>query len=342
MRLPRFLRREKRNRVRDLTDPLLQEGRDSEIEAALARFDPEHLRDEELETWHQLHGVAAFQRGDRPAALERFAEGHAACPDAESIRFSLAQELQHVGRVEEAFSHFDRCDLARLSGQHTMVATRYAYLWGEFERGLTYLQPILAAYDQLGIVDDHFLYMRNLPFFGTTWATLGALHELGGSLDAFHDFTERATQELREYDFDEIEAFAMSLRSMDFRPVIDRLAALVVQNETNGVPTGYAAMQRSTLRAVTTEDLAPNDVLASVTLTDRDFPWLEDIRTLALACVAHARSESVRELELREAFRAKQPLLFEPHHAFDFRVLEYQETLRPEYQAECRARSGAA
>jgi len=183
--MPPLFRREKTNQVSDLADRLLREGRPGELEKELSRFDPGRLRGAERASWHHLWGVAAFRRGDRPEALRRFTEGYSDCSDSMDIRFSLAQELQHTGRMEEAFRLFDACEFGSLSGGHAMAAARYAYLWGEFERGLSYLDPVLAAYDQLSIVDDHFLHMRNLPFFGNTWATIGALHELRGSLDVF-------------------------------------------------------------------------------------------------------------------------------------------------------------
>jgi tetratricopeptide (TPR) repeat protein len=330
--------REKRNRVSEVADRLLREGRGGELERELGRFDPDRLEEAERESWHHLRGVAAFWRGDRAEALRRFAAGHASCPESVEIRFSLAQELQHFGRVDEAFPLFDGCELRSLHGAYAMTAARYAYLWGELERGLSYLDPVLAAYDELGIVDDHFLYMRNLPFFGEAWATLGALHELLGSPEVFFAYTERAARQLRDYDFTELKTFVAALRSGDFLPVIDRLAGLRAEQELAGSPTGYAAMLGAVLRAVTTDAARPHDLLDSVSLADEDFPWLEDVRTLAHVAIASRESEADLEAELVDRFRARQPLLFEPHHAFDFRLLDVQELLRPAYQAACRAR----
>ena len=54
---------------------------------------------------------------------------------------------------------------------YTLVTARYAYLWGRPDKGAEYLQPIVDAYFDLGIVDDNFLYMRGMPFFSETcWA----------------------------------------------------------------------------------------------------------------------------------------------------------------------------
>jgi hypothetical protein len=72
--------------------------------------------------------------------------------------------------------------------------------------------------------------------------------------------------------------------------------------------------------------------LDNVRLVDNDFPWLADVLLLAKAAAAR-RSGSEEERDHVSAFLAKQPLLFEPDHAFNFRLLEYQEILKTEYRA---------
>lgn len=339
--LPRFLRRDRENRVLALAGRLLGDGRQGELERELGRLDLDRLEESEQESWRHLWGVTALQRDDRPEALRRFTSGYAAYPESMEIRFSLAQELQHVGRVEEAFSLLDACQFPLLSGGHAMTAARYAYLWGELERGLAYLDPVVKAYDKLGIVDDHFLYTRRLPFFGDAWSTLGALHELRGSSDELLAYTERAARRLRDYDFGPVETFAAALQSGDLRPVIDELGARLEKLQSDLGPGGYPAMRRAVLLAVAGDGERPHELLDSVTLEHKDFPWLEDIRTLAHAAIASREGEDDREAELLGAFKARQPLLFEPHHAFDFRLLDYQEKLRPGYQAACRSRGAA-
>ena len=41
-----------------------------------------------------------------------------------------------------------------------------------------------------------------------------------------------------------------------------------------------------------------------------------------------------REHEALAEFWPRQPLLFEPNHAFTFGLIDYQETLKPRYQAD--------
>ena len=72
--------------------------------------------------------------------------------------------------------------------------------------------------------------------------------------------------------------------------------------------------------------------LNEVKLSEQDFPWLEDIRTLAKAENVHRFGESAIEHEHIAAFLARQHMLFEPDIALNFHLLEYQENLKPKYQ----------
>jgi hypothetical protein len=72
------------------------------------------------------------------------------------------------------------------------------------------------------------------------------------------------------------------------------------------------------------------EVLLEVALLSKqDFPWLPDIRTLALAEVASRFGDAARENEHVEAFLARPPMLFEPDIALNFHLLRYQERLKP-------------
>ena len=74
------------------------------------------------------------------------------------------------------------------------------------------------------------------------------------------------------------------------------------------------------------------EILDTVGLTDRDFHWLHDIRTLAKAEIAHRLNNGEAERECVEAFFVRQPMLFEPDIALNFHLLRYQELLKPRYQ----------
>jgi hypothetical protein len=63
------------NRIDALVNELQREGRISELEPELLKFDPASLQGMAKESWHHLLGVAAFEKGNHSLAFERFQEG---------------------------------------------------------------------------------------------------------------------------------------------------------------------------------------------------------------------------------------------------------------------------
>jgi 1,2-phenylacetyl-CoA epoxidase catalytic subunit len=74
--------------------------------------------------------------------------------------------------------------------------------------------------------------------------------------------------------------------------------------------------------------------LAAVRLTTDDHAWLEDVRTLARAELFHRFEMRDREQAALSEFWPRQAMLFEPNHAFNFGLIDYQETLKPHYQSQ--------
>jgi hypothetical protein len=77
--------------------------------------------------------------------------------------------------------------------------------------------------------------------------------------------------------------------------------------------------------------------LAAVELTATDHAWLADIRTLARAELFHRFGMLDREQAELSEFWPRQAMLFEPNHAFNFGFIDYQETLKPQYQSQRHA-----
>jgi hypothetical protein len=73
-------------------------------------------------------------------------------------------------------------------------------------------------------------------------------------------------------------------------------------------------------------------LLDDVTLTDKDFRWLGDIRTLAKAEIAHRFGNPDLEEQHIDSFLEHQAMLFEPDIALNFHLLRYQQRLKPRYQ----------
>ena len=228
------------------------------------------------------------------------------------------------------FALFDEFTFPQLPATYALAQARYAYLWGDAVRGLQYVMPIADYHFDLKIADDNFLYIRGMPFFSQTWAYAAAFFELKNELDALRMLTKKATRVLVDYDASPLENLVQAVTSGDFSPYM-------------ASPRRGSAYER-TLTAVLlaqreiTFDLAIEH-LNEVRLTDNDFPWLADILLLARSEAAHRHSVDEAQRLVHEFLR-RQPMLFEPDHAFNFRLLGYQETLRHAYQESRRRSAG--
>ncbi len=315
------------NRVDELANGLARQGRTAEIEFELDALDRTKLSECELESWYHVRGIAAFRRGDRPLAMARFIEAHAAFPESATIAFSLGQEYEYLGDIASTFELFDRAVFPKLPASHALAQSRYAYLWGDLQRAVSYVEPVLEMHYKLGIADDMFLYIRGMPFFSQTWAYMAAFAEIQGDLARLDKVTRTAVSRLKECDLSHLVEFLACIKTRDF----SRYAASLQSG------TGYARSRAAVIRALREESYQrAQDVLSSVRLADNDFPWLPDMLLLANCEAAH-RCEPSAEPGLVERFFLRQPLLFEPDHAVNFRVLDYQESLKRIYQSRRRA-----
>ncbi|HJX66359.1 MAG TPA: hypothetical protein VJ860_20680 [Polyangia bacterium] len=311
-----------RNRIDEMANRLAQAGRVEEIERELERFDPKRLEGAELESWYHIWGIEAFRRGGRRQAFARFQEARNACQNSNQIAFSLAQEHEFRGEAAEMFSLFDACRFPKVPASYALAQARYAYLWSDLTRAQAYIAPIFEAYWSLRIADDTFLYLRGLPFFSQTWAYAAAFQELSGRLDQLEKETREAAGRLVDFDGAPAVKFVQAVRANDFSEYL----------REPGRGTAYERTRAAVLLSsgmATQEDAAV--ALNDVKLGPGDFPWLSDMVLLA-RCAAASRWGDPREESLAAEFFLKQPLLFEPDHAFNFRLLGYQEKLKARYR----------
>lgn len=318
------------NRIEALADGRYKEGRFDALEDDLARFDPDRLAAEERESWYSLWGIAAFQRNDRPEALHRFTVGFEACPDSGHIAFSLGQERQNIGDAHGMFDLFDRFRFPQVPANHAMVQARYAYLWDRPEKSISYILPMIDLYYELGIADDTFLHIRGMPFFSVVWSSLGAYFELTDNLEAFSRLTETAAERLSDVPFDFLNDQLTAVISGDFSTHLSNLTTQL--NPEYGRPVGYTKLKIAIISGLSADPTTAEDHLAAVQLESDDFPWLDDLRTLARARIAHVAGDETLEADLQNAFLERQPLLFEPEHVFDSRLVDYQKRLTRKYR----------
>ncbi|TXH02524.1 MAG: hypothetical protein E6R07_14985 [Nevskiaceae bacterium] len=196
------------------------------------------------------------------------------------------------------------------------------------------LQPFFEFYQKLKILDDHFLYVRGLPFFGTWWSYLAALSILSGDTKELNDVTEYVSSNCHDYDFEYLKAELTAYR--EDQP---QILLPFVEKRLEGVrpdfPNGYSFMKRAVIKGrIATSQEEANLLLDNVSLKENDPPWLADIRTLAKAEIAHRFSNIEVEGRRIDEFMAKQTMLLEPDIALNFHLLRYQETLKPRFQTK--------
>jgi hypothetical protein len=330
----------KRKSVDELTNDFSRTNDIRGFEQGLRRLDPASLPADQREAWHHMWGVAAYRANNHAEAMRRFEQGMVAVPTSGLIAFSLGQEYEYIGDANRAFGIFDRFTYPAVPAAFALAQARYAYLWGEPARGTAYVLPIFETYFKLGIADDHFLYMRGLPFFGQTWAYVAAFGELERDLVRLKQLTTASTAKLTDYDFGWAEIFIAALESGGFRPIVQRLRTRMTAEAKSRGPSGYLAMQAATIQALEIDQVPRSSEIAAVAIAESDFPWLNDVRVAALAALALRSGDTHAFGRHSRAFMAQQPMLLEPDHAFNFRLLEYQEKLKSRYQQGRRRNAG--
>lgn len=326
--------------VDQVIERLFKENRAGEIENELRKFSPDKIHGKEKESWYLYWGVAAFQRGDRREAFRRFEKGRVECPDSHPIAFSLGQEYEAKADPEKMVALFRTCVFPQISAHHVLAASRYCYLWDLADDGIRLLDPVRAAYFQLGIADDHFVYVRGLPFLGQTWSYILCFCVLQNDFTAIDDFTTRAKKKLSGYDVDCLTPMLRCYKTRSYQEKIEELER-DLQNADQRFPQGYPKTQLACLRAVTLDDVGQAaECLRTVTLTDKDFKWLADVILIHQARLAEKAGDTEREATLVSEFMSRRPLLFEPDHAVNFAFLDYQEKLKTKYRELRKAEQG--
>jgi hypothetical protein len=321
------------NRVDELANSLQREGRIADLERELERLDRSKLSQPELESWWHVYGIAAFRAGRQQEATSRFEEAYRLFPDSAQVRFSLGQQYVNDRQLDRGFELFRSCVFPQVSRAHVLAQVRYAYLWNRYDDGRLMLQPFFKAYEQLKILDDHFLYVRGLPFFGQCWSCLAALSVLSDDMKELESVTAYVTENCQDYDFEYLKTELVAYRD-DQSQVLLPFVEKRLEGARADFPNGYSSMNRAVIkgRAAANQQEAEK-LLDSVELKANDFPWLADIRTLAKAEIAHRFSLPDVEKKRVDEFMGRQPMLFEPDIALNFHLLRYQERLKPRYQS---------
>ncbi len=313
------------------------------VEAFLAQLQPAELSDAQRQEWFQFRAISAYQAGDRDQALERYRDAVAHFPDNAQLQFGLGQELEGRGQIDEALAVFAAARFPKVSGKWAMAMVRYCFLWGRPDEGFEHLNPVLHAIYQGRIIDDHFLYTRQYPFFGTLWRTVMALSwQQGGAAPAeARKILGDMAPDLADHDLGYLFEEMNALQSADFGPIITRLEHFLSQQDPGGRVMGLLRMRVAVLRGHSLDPAESRALIEAVPLTQSDFPWVEDVRTLALAELMAREGREADEEALLARFFERQVLLLEPEHLVYFHLLDYNEKLRARYIESKRPSSPA-
>jgi tetratricopeptide (TPR) repeat protein len=288
----------------------------------------------EQEAWYHARGIVEFRTNHRARAREIFQEGVQQFPASGWLNFGLGQEYEVEGRIDEMAACFQRVPLTDVGGAGVLAMARYYYLWNRFELGQQSIQPIFDRYYELKIADDMFLYMRGLPMFDVSFGCRAAFAKLAGRFEQARSELERARAELSDLTIEDHQRDLEATATGDWEPVLAGVESLL-QSLDARTPTGQLRVKRAVLRcrAARTVEAALAE-LDAVRLTPDDHAWLEDVRTLARAELFHRFQMADREQAALSEFWPRQAMLFEPNHAFNFGLIEYQERLKPHYQSQ--------
>ena len=279
-----------------------------------------------------------MRRGDANLALKRFQEAMELFPESQMIRFSLAQEQLNRGEIDQAFQHFDHCSFPKIPAAWALAQARYAYIWNFPERGMNYIRPIFKAYYDLKIADDHFLYVRGLPFFSQTWNYLVCFAWMARDFSECEIITNESAAKLIDHDFDGHKLLLSCFTNANFAPYAEKLRGSIQEWSKQNWPMGFQNMQLAGLVSDLERDFSlAEKSISTVQLKPNDFPWLEDVRTILLAKLNHKHGRFEDEVKYKQQFLQKQKLLFEPDNAVSFFLLEYQELLKQDYQKSKRS-----
>jgi tetratricopeptide (TPR) repeat protein len=320
----------------EVVSPFFAAGDWGGLVGALDRVDPQELEKPQAIQWYTSRGVAAERLGRRDEAVSAYTEGLRRHPDSSALHCIRGRLLEEEGRFDEALQHFRSVRLDDGGGNAVMTAARYCYLWDALDDAVALHSQIFTAYFALRIADDHFLYMRGLPFFSRAYRAQAAVLVLGERADEAKRLLKDSETHLS--DLYGIEEERLTLEATLGRPsgLIEHLSG-EAQPEEGEAPRGYAGMQLAAWLARESDQRAQAEQwLESVNLREDDWPWLEDIRLLATIAAAR-RAGDLQEEDPRIAeFCERQPRLFEPEHAFHFGLLDEQEVQKEGYRARRR------
>ncbi|MCB1216690.1 hypothetical protein KDL44_04820 [bacterium] len=320
----------RRNLVAEQLRQLVESGRGNEVPERIPRMDRRHFNNSEHGLWHMLMGQITFRQADYEASLEHFRQGAEICPEVESFELARAQTYFFMERPAEAWACVYRFPVAELDTGWALRLCHYAYLCSDYERGLWLVGILVERYREAVNLDPSHLMERGLPPFSFVWFTSAAFHKLAGRLDSMRRTTQQLERDCFNYDFELAWQDLDAAEHGDYAALLRSVRAIREEQRPLGVPLGFHDVSIAVFQSF----MAPSyrqalGILEAVRISEHDFPGLISILRLARARVAHVHGEELQERMMANTFLNEYPMLVPAEVAFQFGLLDYQETLKP-------------
>ena len=289
---------------------------------------PDNLSSQDKENWYFYRGISEMRLGNRDKAFEIFETGLEKCPNSQNILFSLGQEYAHKSDKENAIKCFSQVKYSHRTSTFFYRIIQYFYLWGNYTEGIKMTQPILETIFELGIIDDTFLHIRELPFFAHIYPVKIVFSYLSeGKVDRneFQKFKSKFSDD----DLEQFENLITALVDKNYRPFIELAKTIHERGKKNQFRTTYQELQIALFENKTEVNLEHGlQRIEAIKIDGDDYPWLIDAKTLGKAELYARLGHHQNEQETLDKFFETQLLMFDPYISLDLGFVEYQEKIK--------------
>lgn len=318
-----------KNKVEEAVKKYFEQGDIKAALKALEKMNVEKLSEEEQKTWYYNHAVLPLWIGDRETAYKRLREASEKYPDSQKIRFSLGQEYEYHAEKEKMTECFSHTSFPHISAGEVRMESTYFYSWDDIENAYNTERQLIQYYMQLGILDTQFVSMRGFPFFEEVFHDLTALALLKKD---FHDTDVVLSQAVENCtDFDK-ESLKLEYELIKKGDDDGRYKKLYRKDKLNFYSEQYLDLKLAVYEAKqkkTYEEAMKR--IERVHANPDKVHSVYDLQLLTKGNIA-LKFDNEKEPEFRKEFLDRVMALFGPGICLDFSVLEYQETLKQEYQ----------
>jgi tetratricopeptide (TPR) repeat protein len=300
----------------------------------LDNLQPDNLSAEDKENWYFYRGVCEMKLGNRDKAFEIFEIGLKKCPHSQNILFSLGQEYANRSDKENAIRCFSQVKYSHQTSTFFYRIIQYLYLWGNYTDGIKMTQPILEAIFELGIIDDTFLHIRELPFFKHIYPVKIVFSYLSeGKVDR-NEF-QKFRSKFRDDDFDQFENLITALVDKNYQPIIESAKRIHESGRKNKIRSTFQELQIAFFENKTENNLEHGlRRIEAIKIDGNNYPWLNDAKTLGKAELYARLGHHQSEQETLDKYFENQILMFDPYISLDFGFVDYQEKIK----AKCNDR----